>query len=59
MNHDKTIKQIGNYQYSEKHCLGEGAYGKVFQGLNTKTQETVAIKKLDLVLFERDQYLRN
>jgi calcium-dependent protein kinase len=31
----------------------------VYQGQNMKTNEIVAIKKLDLVMFERDQYLRN
>lgn len=38
--------------------MGQGAYGKVYEGLNTITQEVVAIKKLDLALFEKDKYLR-
>ncbi|CAD8078080.1 unnamed protein product [Paramecium sonneborni] len=56
---NRTVKQIGQYQYNERHCLGEGAYGKVYQGMDIKTNEIVGIKKMDLVLFERDTYLRN
>ena len=42
-----------------KYCLGEGAYGKVYEGIDSKTKQKVAIKKLDLRLFEKDQYLKN
>jgi serine/threonine-protein kinase ULK2 len=42
-----------------RHCLGEGAYGKVYEGVENKTQAKVAIKKLDIRSFERDTYLRN
>ncbi|CAD8205061.1 unnamed protein product [Paramecium pentaurelia] len=52
------MKQIGHYTYDEINCLGQGAYGKVYEGLNTLNNETVAIKKLDLILFEKDKYLR-
>ncbi|CAK58289.1 unnamed protein product (macronuclear) [Paramecium tetraurelia] len=52
------VKVIGNYSYNLKHCLGEGAYGKVYQGLDTTTNLKVAIKKLDLRNFERDNYLK-
>lgn len=52
------VKIIGNYSYNLKHCLGEGAYGKVYQGLDTVTNAKVAIKKLDLRNFERDTYLK-
>ena len=30
----------------------------MYEGLNTLNNETVAIKKLDLILFEKDKYLR-
>ncbi|KAM3147681.1 hypothetical protein pb186bvf_000009 [Paramecium bursaria] len=52
-----TVK-IGHYNYDELNCLGSGAYGKVYEGVNTLTQEIVAVKKLDLELFEKDKYLR-
>ncbi|KAM3141083.1 hypothetical protein pb186bvf_006884 [Paramecium bursaria] len=52
------VKIIGNYSYNLKHCLGEGAYGKVYQGVDTTNNVKVAIKKLDLRNFEKDQYLK-
>jgi calcium-dependent protein kinase len=42
-----------------RSCLGEGAYGKVYEGVENKTQMKVAIKKLDIRQFERDPYLRS
>jgi hypothetical protein len=27
-----VIKKIKNYTYKEKHCLGEGSFGKVYEG---------------------------
>ena len=30
MTSQRSLKQIGSYQYNEGHCLGEGAYGKVY-----------------------------
>jgi calcium-dependent protein kinase len=53
-----VLKQIGPYTYDEKTCLGEGAYGKVYKGTDTRTNEKVAIKRLDLAIFEKDRYLR-
>ncbi|CAK91143.1 unnamed protein product (macronuclear) [Paramecium tetraurelia] len=52
------MKQIGHYTYDEINCLGQGAYGKVYEGLNTLNNETVAIKKLDLILFEKDKIIQ-
>lgn len=52
-----TVKQIGNYEFDTSRCLGEGAFGKVFEGLDKRTKEKVAVKKLDLSLIERDKYL--
>jgi calcium-dependent protein kinase len=51
------IKQIGGYQYNSRHCLGEGAFGKVYEGWHTTRGEKVAIKKIDMSLFQRDAYL--
>ncbi|RUO96324.1 kinase-like domain-containing protein, partial [Jimgerdemannia flammicorona] len=37
----RHIQQLGD-------CIGKGAYGAVYRGLNMTTGETVAIKKLKL-----------
>ena len=45
------LKNIGNYSYSTRHCIGQGSYGKVFEGSdNNKSQ--VAIKQMDLRFLE-------
>ncbi|KAL4506887.1 hypothetical protein ABPG72_001308 [Tetrahymena utriculariae] len=58
-NQNGQVKIIGNYSYNLRHCLGEGAYGKVYEGVEKNTQKTVAIKKLDIRQFQNDTYLRN
>ncbi|KAL4460968.1 hypothetical protein ABPG74_016440 [Tetrahymena malaccensis] len=58
-NQNGQVKIIGNYSYNLRHCLGEGAYGKVYEGVEKNTQQTVAIKKLDIRQFQNDNYLRN
>jgi serine/threonine-protein kinase ULK/ATG1 len=57
MNNEVVIKLIGNYSYHISHCLGEGVYGKVFEGQDKDTKERVAIKKIDLNTFTNDKYL--
>ena len=34
--------------YQRKEVLGEGAYGVVYKGVNVKTGDTIAIKKIKL-----------
>lgn len=51
------MKQIGNYTYSERFCLGEGSFGKVYEG-NSKGGKRVAIKKVDKKFIYSDQYLK-
>lgn len=52
------LKLIGNYSYSTRHCIGQGSYGKVFEGFdNNKSQ--VAIKQMDLRFLESDKYLKS
>lgn len=51
------IKLIGSYSYQTTHCLGEGVYGKVYEGMERETKEKVAIKKVDLNTFTNDKYL--
>lgn len=52
------IKIIGNFQYSPQSCIGEGTFGKVFQGKSLITQEPVAIKQIDVWSFQKDSYLK-
>jgi serine/threonine-protein kinase ULK/ATG1 len=59
MSNEITIKLIGNYSYQTSHCLGEGVYGKVYEGKDDQTKERVAIKKIDLNTFTNDKYLEN
>lgn len=53
------IKYIGNYSYEMSKCLGEGAFGKVYEGMSMLTQQKVAVKKIDLRLIESNDYLKN
>ena len=54
-----VIKVIGNYSYQTNNCLGQGVYGKVYEGMERDTREKVAIKKIDLSVFNKDKYLEN
>ena len=56
-NHPESLKVIGNYQYNTKHCIGEGSYGKVYEGVELSNQRQVAIKQLHLNSFINDSYL--
>ena len=53
------IKVIGNFSYAPKHCIGQGSYGKVFEGQDRRTNSKVAIKQMDIRYFERDAYLKS
>jgi serine/threonine-protein kinase ULK/ATG1/calcium-dependent protein kinase len=45
------MKKIQNkYSYLEQNIIGQGAYSKVYQGLNHETNENVAIKCKKLLL---------
>lgn len=43
-------KNLGKYVYNESELLGQGAFGKVYRGINTSTREEVAIKGTQLIL---------
>lgn len=36
MKQSAYIKKLGHYSYNEKDLLGEGAYGKVYEGLDSR-----------------------
>lgn len=42
-----AIKTIGKYSYYTQKCLGEGSFGKVFEGFENTTKEKIAVKKVD------------
>jgi len=52
-----AIKTIGKYSYYTQKCLGEGSFGKVFEGFENTTKEKVAVKKVDFKTIEKDPYL--
>lgn len=54
---DNPIKTIGRYSYFIRKMLGEGSFGKVFEGYENSTREKVAIKKVDFKTIEADVYL--
>ena len=39
--------QMGDYTFTEKYCIGQGAFGKVYRGKNVRTGREVAIKEMD------------
>lgn len=39
------IKKIKNYTYNERHCLGEGSFGRVYEGKSDEGLK-IAIKKV-------------
>jgi len=52
------MKIIGSYSYSTRHCIGQGSYGKVFEGQDS-SHSPVAIKQMDLRFLESDKYLKS
>jgi serine/threonine protein kinase len=38
---------MGNYKFTEKYCIGQGSFGKVYKGNNMTTGREVAIKEMD------------
>jgi len=52
------IKKIKNYTINERHCLGEGSFGKVYEATSDEGRK-VAIKRVDQRLIMGDRYLRD
>lgn len=57
----KMVKKIKNYIYDPQEVVGSGFSSKVFKGVNELTQETIAIKVLELskIQSEVEKYLLN
>ena len=55
---DTSDKAILDYYEVEKKPLGKGGYGTVYKGINKKTGEARAIKKLPKNGFDKDDYDR-
>ena len=51
------LKKIRNYTLNERHCLGEGSFGKVYEATSDEGRK-VAIKKVDQKLIISDKYLK-
>merc|ERR1712137_1454093 len=51
-----TTMQVGNYQLGAK--LGKGAFGAVYKGLDLKTGQFVAIKRIGLDRIDGDQMMK-
>lgn len=52
------VKKIANYTYNERHCLGEGSFGRVYEGRSDEGLK-VAIKKVEQSMISKDPYLRS
>ena len=50
MNKIKTIC-VGDYEYSTGHCLGKGAFGKVYVCKNSKNNMQYALKEIKIKSF--------
>jgi serine/threonine protein kinase len=52
-----VIKKIKNYTINERHCLGEGSFGKVYEATSDEGRK-VAIKRVEQKLICSDRYLK-
>lgn len=50
-----TFGARGEYQQTRKEALGSGSFASVYEGVNTETRETVAIKKVSWEKLERKE----
>jgi len=57
MEEPSALKVIGRYSYYQTKCLGQGSFGKVYEGFENTSKQRVAIKKIDFKMFEKDLYL--
>lgn len=57
MSEDDLINQTLFDKYLIKHKLGQGSFGVVYEGINTKTSEPIAVKlvNLNLTIRNKDQ----
>lgn len=50
--------QMGDYVFTEKYCIGQGSYGKVYRGRNIRMGREVAIKEMDNQLITEQEISR-
>jgi serine/threonine protein kinase len=43
---EEQVKSVGQFQLGD--CIGKGAFGAVYRGLNSETGEVVAIKQVKM-----------
>lgn len=53
-----VVKKIKNYTYNERHCIGQGSFGKVYEGRSNEGLK-VAIKRVQQSMVNKDPYLRS
>jgi len=56
---NNSKKKIGKYMISMDQKLGEGAFAKVYHGVNEETKEEVAIKILDKSKLTEGSYAKD
>ncbi|KRX04744.1 Protein kinase-like domain [Pseudocohnilembus persalinus] len=49
---------LGNFQFNKKFCLGQGNFGKVYQGQDKKNGKIVAIKEIERRGLQNNDYLK-
>lgn len=55
---DEVEIQMGDYVFTEKYCIGQGSFGKVYRGKNLKSGREVAIKEMDGQLISEQEITR-
>jgi serine/threonine protein kinase len=49
---------MGDYLFTEKYCIGQGSFGKVYKGRHVHSGKEVAIKEMDSQLITEQEISR-